>query len=55
LNKEIDILKGKLNRYDHLVYYSTITVHVKEKKILGPLGYVSKGIYKIVKWMFVIN
>jgi hypothetical protein len=55
LNTDIDLLKGKQKRYEHLEEFSTITVSVEQKKYLGPLGYVSKGLYYIVKWMFVLN
>ncbi|MFL5729575.1 MAG: DUF4349 domain-containing protein [Cytophagaceae bacterium] len=55
LNGEIDLLKGKLNRMEHLVKYSTITVRLQQKKILGPLGLISVGIYKVVKVLFVIK
>ena len=53
LNGEIDILEGKLNRLKHLEEYSTITVNIHQKKKLGILGYVSVGLYKGVKWLFV--
>ncbi len=53
LNGEIDLLEGKLNRLKHLEDYSTITVNIHQKKKLGILGYVSVGLYKGVKWLFV--
>ncbi len=31
LNGEIDILKGKINRLEHITEYSSITVYIKEK------------------------
>lgn len=55
LNKEIDLLKGKMNRISHLVDYSTITVYHEEKTKLGILGYVFVGTFKAVKWLFVRN
>lgn len=55
LNKEIDLLKGKINRYDHLTAFSTITVYIQEKKKPGILGYVGMGLYHSVKWLFVRN
>jgi hypothetical protein len=55
LNGEIDILKGKISRMEHLVKFSTIIVHLKQKQILGPLGLVSVGIYKLIKVLFVIK
>lgn len=55
LNGTIDILKGKMNRIDHLSEYSTITVNLKEKKKPGILGYVGMGLYYSVKWLFIRN
>ena len=55
LNGEIDGLKGRLKNMDHLSEYATIEVRLQEKKILGPLGLISVGVYKIVKLLFVIS
>ncbi|MCF8331704.1 MAG: DUF4349 domain-containing protein [Bacteroidales bacterium] len=55
LNKEIDLIKGRLNRMQHLSDYSTITVYIKEKKKPGILGYIGLGLYHSVKWLFVRN
>jgi hypothetical protein len=55
LNLEIDLLEGKINKMSHLVQYSTINIAIEKKKILGPLGYLSVGIYKIIKVLFVIK
>ena len=55
LNGEIDLLKGKMNRIDHLVDYSTIIVYHEERTKLGVLGYVVVGLYDAVKWLFVRN
>ena len=55
LNQTIDLLTGKMNRIDHLVQYSTITISLKEKKKPGILGYIGMGLYYSVKWMFVRN
>lgn len=53
VNQEIDVLKGRLNRYDHLLAFSTIRVGLQEKVKPGILGYVFKGLYHGVKWLFV--
>jgi len=53
LNETIDLLKGRLNRLDQLEAYSTITVNVEKKPKLGPLGYLFKGVFAGVKWLFV--
>lgn len=55
LNETIELLKGQMNRIDHLAAYSTITVYLTEKKKPGVLGYVGIGLYKAVKWLFVRN
>ncbi|NVO01561.1 MAG: DUF4349 domain-containing protein [Bacteroidetes bacterium] len=55
LNTEIDLLNGKITRYDHLEEFSTISIYVQKRKQPGPLGYVFIGLYKVVKLLFVIN
>ena len=53
LNNEIDLVKGRMNTITTLSTYSTITVNLKEKTKLGPLGLISVGLYRGVKWLFV--
>jgi len=55
LNGTIDLLKGKLNKMNHLSEFSTITVNVNERKKPGILGYIGLGLYHSVKWLFVRN
>ncbi len=55
LNETIDLLKGKMNRLDKLEAYSSISINLERKTKLGPLGYVVKGAYSVVKWLFVRN
>lgn len=55
LNEVIDRLKGQLNRMEHLLTYSTITITVKEKVKPGILGYIGIGLYRSVRWLFVRN
>lgn len=55
LNETIDLLKGKMNRINHLSEYSTLTINLKEKKKPGVLGYIGIGLYYSVKWLFVRN
>jgi hypothetical protein len=55
LNTEIDLLKGKMNKLDHLSTYSTISVRIKEKVKPGVLGYIGIGLWSGVKWLFVRN
>ncbi len=55
LNKELDLLKGELNRLSHLAKFSTIHVSTKPHITPGPLGYVLLGFYKVVEKLFVWN
>ena len=53
LNTEIDQLTGRLQRLEHVTDYATLNVSLRAKARLGPLGYVSVGLYKAVRWLFV--
>jgi hypothetical protein len=53
LNETIDLLKGKMNRIDHLDTYATITINLKERQKPGILGYIGIGLYRSVRWLFV--
>lgn len=53
LTETIDLLKGRMNRIDQLDAYATINARVNQKVKLGPLGYVVKGAYSVVAWLFV--
>lgn len=53
LNGDIDLLKGRLSRIDHLNAYATISIRLDEKVKPGVLGYVFVGLWKGVKWLFV--
>ncbi|HAS46326.1 MAG TPA: hypothetical protein DCS93_37945 [Microscillaceae bacterium] len=55
LNATIDLLKGQLNKYSHLVTYSTINVHLNLRDKPGVLSYPLIGLYKGVRWLFVRN
>lgn len=53
LNETIDLLKGKMNRIDHLDTYATITINLRERQKPGILGYIGIGVYRGVRWLFV--
>lgn len=53
LNGEIESMQGRLNRFDHLSEYSTITVYMDKKVKPGVLGYIGIGLYKGIRWLFV--
>jgi len=55
LNETIELIKGKINRVDHLSNFSTITISIDEKKKPGIIGYIGLGLYYSVKWLFVRN
>lgn len=55
LNEKIDLIKGQMNRIEHLDAFSTITINLREKKKPGLLGYIGLGLYHSVKWLFVRN
>jgi hypothetical protein len=49
----IEQLEGKIKNIDRNTHYATITINLKQKKKLGPLGFIFKGVYLGVKWLFV--
>ena len=55
LNTEIDLLEGKMIRITYLEEYSTVTVTVKQRVKLGPVGFVFKYLFKGVSYLFVWN
>ena len=55
LNEVIELIKGKMNRIDHLSQYATINITLQERKKPGVLGYIGLGFYHAVKWLFVRN
>ncbi len=52
---EIDQLEGQLQRLNQQVAMSPITLHLDQKRIYGPLGYLFKGIGWIGEKLFVIQ
>lgn len=53
LTETIDLLKGNMNRLDQLEAHATISIDLQRKAKLGPLGFIVKGLYSGVKWLFV--
>ena len=53
VNKEIDLLKGKLTNMTHLIEYITIEVRTEKTVRPGPLGWIFYGVYKGIAWLFV--
>ena len=53
VNLELDQLKGDNRRIDQRVAYSLVRITLRERVRLGPLGFVFKGLYESVAWLFV--
>ncbi len=53
LNSEIEMHKGHINALKNMTSFAEIRVSYEQKKKLGPLGYITVGIYKGIKWLFV--
>lgn len=52
---EIDQMEGQLQRLDQQVAMSPVTLHLDQKRIYGPLGYLFKGIGWVGEKLFVIQ
>lgn len=55
LNREIDLLTGKMNLMKNLVAKATLNLELKKDAKLGVIGHLGNGVYKGVKWLFVTN
>ena len=55
INKEIDLLTGKMNLMKNLVAQATLELELKKDTKLGVIGHLGNGVYKGVKWLFVTN
>ena len=53
INEQIDLLKGKIKAIDQQAALSLIEIDIQKKVKLGPLGYVTYGVFKGVSWLFV--
>ncbi len=53
VNKEIDLIKGRLANMTHLIEYITIEVRTEKPVRPGPIGWIFYGLYKGVSWLFV--
>lgn len=51
--EKIELLEGRIKRYDQQVEYSLVEIYIEEKETPGPLGWIFVGAYKFIKWMFV--
>jgi hypothetical protein len=55
VRNNIELIKGQLKRYAHLIEYSTLTVDLEQKDTVrpGPIGWIFYGLYHGIKWLFV--
>ena len=53
LNREIDLLAGRVQQIENKITYATINVYYRERAKPGLLSYVGIGMYKATKWLFV--
>jgi hypothetical protein len=52
---DVERLQGQLERLDSQVAMSNLSLTLKRKRILGPLGYLGYGIYWVIGKLFVIR
>jgi len=55
VNIELESLEGKIKHAELSVSYSNVTVRFKEKAKPGPIGWIFYGIYRGIKWLFVLD
>ena len=55
LQGDIDSMEGRIKSLKGLVDFATITLSLERKPILGPLGYLCKGVWWCVEKLFVIR
>ena len=53
VNKDIDLLKGKLTKMTHLIEYVTVEIRTEKGIRPGPLGWIFYGVYRGIAWLFV--
>lgn len=51
----IELIKGQLKRYAHLIEFSNLTIDLEAKDTVkpGPIGWIFYGLYHGIKWLFV--
>jgi Domain of unknown function (DUF4349) len=55
VQSDIDSMEGRMRSMKKQVTYATVTLSLERKPILGPLGYVFKGLWWGVEKLFVIR
>jgi hypothetical protein len=55
VNTEIEILEGRIKYAEQSIVYSSVTVRFREKAKPGPIGWIFYGLYRGLKWLFILN
>ena len=55
VQSDIDSMQARFNALKGRIDYTSITVTLNRKRVLGPLGYVFKGVWWTVEKMFVLR
>ncbi len=55
IQTEIDSLQGRIKSLKSQVAYSSLDIHINKQKQYGPVGYVTNGLYRGLKLLFVIE
>ncbi len=55
VQSEIDSMDGRLKNLRSQVQYATVSLSLERKRILGPLGYIGKGLMWVIEKLFVIQ
>lgn len=55
VQSEIDSMDGRLKNLRSQVQYATVSLYLERKRILGPLGYIGKGLMWVIEKLFVIQ
>jgi hypothetical protein len=55
IQADIDSMEGRLKRLKGKIDFASINLYLEQKTILGPLGYLGKGIWWFIEKLFVIK
>lgn len=55
IQSDIDSMEGRLKRLKGKIDFASINLYLEQKTILGPLGYISKGVWWVIEKLFVIK
>ena len=55
LQSEIETMQAQVDRLESQVKSSTLSIHLRRERILGPLGYLGYGLWWTLSKLFVIR